>query len=120
MNERQARERGYEFSGNYSWDKEEIKHKIASYRKAGFKALLVTIPPNPYSRGGHGPGYSAYLEPKYFLVRSIQDLTRELKDMPTMKKQVYYEYNNEINKISLREYELIRTMNKYKKELANL
>ncbi len=60
MNERQAMKLGYVFSGNFSWDKEEMKLRAKELRVLGNKAVVVTIPPNPLSRSHHGTGYSVY------------------------------------------------------------
>jgi hypothetical protein len=65
MNKRSANQQGLVFTGNFSWDKEEIKNKANEIRKAGYRAVVVSEPPNPLSRGHHGTGYSVFVEPKY-------------------------------------------------------
>jgi len=61
MKKEQAMQNGYQFSGVYSWDKDEVKARIKEERKKGNKAILVTVPPNKLSRGHHGTGYSMYI-----------------------------------------------------------
>lgn len=60
MNERQAREKGYEFTGAYSRDKEEMKARAKRERDEGNKAVVVNVPPNRLSRGHRGMGYAVY------------------------------------------------------------
>lgn len=60
MNEQQARTNGYQHHGAYSTDKEVVKERAAQLRAAGNKAVVVTIPPNKYSRGSRSTGYSVY------------------------------------------------------------
>jgi len=60
MNERQAEEAGYHFTGAYSHDKEEMKAQAKQEREKGYLAIVVNCPPNPLSRGHHGMGYSVY------------------------------------------------------------
>ena len=74
MKESQARAEGLDFTGIYSRYKEEVKVKAAEIRKAGYRAVVCTIPPNPYSRGHYGNGYSCYVEPKYGKDRRAAEL----------------------------------------------
>jgi len=60
MNNKQAREKGYAHTGNYSHSKEEMKTRAAELRAAGNKAVVVDCPPSPYSRGHSGMGYNVY------------------------------------------------------------
>jgi hypothetical protein len=62
MNEREAVEEGYHFTGVYVSNKEEAKAKAKEMRVDGNKAVVVTVPPSKYSRGYHGDGYSVYLK----------------------------------------------------------
>lgn len=54
MNDRQARAKGYAFTGYFGWDKEEMKVRAAQLRKDGNKALVVTEP------GSRRTGYSVF------------------------------------------------------------
>jgi sensor histidine kinase YesM len=62
MTEKQARERGYQYHGaGSSYNDEKLQARLQEIRKAGNKAVIVTIPPNPYSRSSHrGRYYSIY------------------------------------------------------------
>lgn len=62
MNERAAREAGYEFTGIYvrSFEHEEAKSRAKKLREEGNKAIVVKVPDSPLSRGGRGHGYSVY------------------------------------------------------------
>jgi hypothetical protein len=60
MNERQAVQVGYVFTGAYSHNKEDMKDRAKKERARGNKAVVVNIPPNPLSRGSRGMGYSVY------------------------------------------------------------
>ena len=61
MNKRQAEAAGYEFTGAYSWDKEEMKAAAAAERAKGNRAVTVDMAPSKLSRGYHGTGYSVYI-----------------------------------------------------------
>ena len=60
MNARQAEKEGYEFTGAYSRNKEEMKEGAKKERKEGYKAIVVYVPSSKYSRGYRGGGYSVY------------------------------------------------------------
>lgn len=58
--QRQLEEKGYEFHGAYSWNKEEMKKRAAELRKAGHKAVVAYEPGSKLSRSGSGGGWSVY------------------------------------------------------------
>jgi hypothetical protein len=60
MNEKQAIQAGYSFSGAYSYDKEEMKDRAKEERCKGNKAIVVNCPPDRLSRGHRGMGYCVY------------------------------------------------------------
>lgn len=74
--EREARERGYVFTGIYGWDKEVIKDRQKA-EFIGYKTLLVNVPASPLSRGGM-TGYSVYVEPRYERDRRISKLRERI------------------------------------------
>lgn len=74
--EREARARGYVFTGIYDWDKEKVKERQKEF--VGYKTLLVTVPADPLSRGSHGTGYSVYVEPRYERDRRISKLRERI------------------------------------------
>jgi len=61
MTSRQADESGYNYTGVYSRDKEEIKERIVEEKKKGNKAVIVNTPTSGYARGYKGMGYSMYV-----------------------------------------------------------
>lgn len=72
--EREAKERGYRFTGVYDWDKEKVKTRQKEF--AGYKTLLVNVPSSKLSRSSRGMGYSVYIEPRYFRDREIERLKK--------------------------------------------
>lgn len=86
MNERQAREKGYQFSGYYSKNRVEVKQWIEDERKKGNKAILVTVPQHPLSRGYHGTGYSVY-----HIISPDNKKILELKQINTQIENLEYE-----------------------------
>jgi hypothetical protein len=106
MTEKQASINGYEFTGHYSHDKENQKNEAKKIRKLGFKACVVSIPPNKYSRGHHGTGYSVYAEKKYFDEKVKKDLLKRLESIPSRKEQAYLKYLEIIKGIEKEESEM--------------
>ena len=76
--EKEAIERGYEFTGIYSHDKAEVKNRQNEY--TGYKTLLVNVPPNKLSRGHHGMGYSVYVEPRYARDQAIENCETRISE----------------------------------------
>lgn len=74
MNERQAVQAGYSFTGAYSHNREEMKNRAKEERAKGNKAVVVNTPPNPLSRGHRGMGYSVY-----YIESEANKQTREKK-----------------------------------------
>jgi len=72
MNEETALRRGYDTTGHFTWDRDELKPKLAEYHKQGYKALIVSIPPNPLSRGHHGTGYGIVVESRYYVDQRVK------------------------------------------------
>jgi hypothetical protein len=79
MNEKKAIEEGYNFTGSYSHDKEEMKSKAKEIRNEGFAAVVVT---SLLSRGSHGMGYSVFAERKYFYNRNLIENKKTLERIP--------------------------------------
>jgi hypothetical protein len=83
MNEKQATEKGYRYTGIYSRDIEEVKNtRDVRFRDKGYKAVLVTKKDSAYSRGPRGVGYSIYAEEKYFVDLKKQMLKTRLLTIP--------------------------------------
>lgn len=100
MTIKEAQRRGYQFTGVYSFDKEETKSRKAEYK--GFKTLLVFEPSSKYSRGYRGGGWSIYAEPKYFIVKSIKELKEKIDYEKTELKTLEKEYLKKIEEIKLK------------------
>ena len=83
MNEKQAIQSGYDYTGLFSYNKEEMKAEAAKLRQIGNKAVVVTIPPNKYSRGHHGTGYSVYwMEcPANIAIRKLQEKNQKMNQL---------------------------------------
>jgi len=99
MTEKQAREKGYSFTGNYERSKETIKEQAEEYKKEGYKVVICTVPDSPLSRGGAGTGYSIYAEPKYFIDKEIKDINNRLSRIDKRKQDALEKYNKEIEDI---------------------
>lgn len=99
MNENNARERGYSYTGISDWRREDVKERLAGLREKGYKALFVTTPPNPLSRGSHGSMYSVYAEKRYFTDKEKKELNNRLEGIPGRKDNALKEYQKELDKI---------------------
>lgn len=66
MTEKNARDRGLEFTGVYGRDQDEVRNRAETMKRNGYKVMVVRVPDSPYSRGIIGVGYSVYAEKKYF------------------------------------------------------
>jgi hypothetical protein len=99
MNEKQAMEKGYGFTGAYSHDKDEMKTRLEEYKKVGYKGAVVSIPPNPLSRGHHGMGYSVYIEERYFLDEREEKIKNSLKGIDGRKKRALEKYHEALKEI---------------------
>jgi hypothetical protein len=98
--ERQAENKGYMFTGDFSHDKEEIKDRAEKIRKDGYKAMVVSKPPDPLSRGHHGTGYSVYAERKFFIDRAIAGLERSLATFPKQFEEMKQRHEREIRELT--------------------
>ena len=74
MNERQAQQEGLNFTGIYSFNKDEVKNRITDIRREFPKAriVLVNVPHSKLSRSGPGMGYSAYADEVYRAYETIK------------------------------------------------
>lgn len=67
MNQETALKKGYERTGIYARSADKVRPLLEEIRKQGYKALLVTVPDSPYSRGHVGTGYGVVVERRYNL-----------------------------------------------------
>ena len=112
MNGQQAIASGYHFTGAYerSYNKEKLQEQIKEIRKSGYKAIIVTIPDSPLSRGSIGKGYSIYAEKKYFTDRERKELEAQLKQIPNRKVSAWDGYQESLQKIDNEKIELERRL----------
>jgi len=112
---KEAEARGYQFTGVYSSNKEEVKSRQKEYE--GYKTLLVTVPHSKYSRSGGGCGYSIYAEPKYSYDGRISNLIVKITSKDERLNEAKKEYDEKIKKINddieEAEKELIRLRKEY-------
>jgi len=76
MNEKEAVEKGLQFTGCYNFFKEVVRLRIEEDKKKypNAKIYLVPVKGSKLSRGGAKDGYSAYACPKYFAYKMIESL----------------------------------------------
>ena len=67
MNEKTAKEKGYEFTGIYSFNKGEVMPRLAAIKAKGYKAVVAFVPGDPLSRCHRSGGYSVMVEPRMLL-----------------------------------------------------
>lgn len=100
MTEKLAMEKGYEYTGCYSRDKEDLKiTQRNKFSSQGYKSVIITKKDNPLSRGPIGVGYSIYAEKKYRIDIAIQDLENKLNDISNRKTEATEEFNKIIASI---------------------
>ena len=101
MNERQAREAGYEYTGVFEWtyNKEKVKARQDDLKKQGYKSVIVTVPADPLSRGGRGGGLFLYAEKKYFVDQETKELLGRLGRIEGEKAYALKEYQTQLTKI---------------------
>jgi hypothetical protein len=94
MTEQKAREKGLEFTGHYERSSDDIDIKISALRKQypDCKFYVVTVPPNPLSRGYHGNGYSIYATPLYSILKAIAHCKEAISYHDDRVKGIQTEY----------------------------
>jgi prefoldin subunit 5 len=117
MNEQQAREKGYEYTGYYERFKDKLTDKLEAIRKAGFKAVIVTVPDSPYSRGIVGVGYAIYVEHRYNVVRTITELEKRIQQIDSRKAYAFEEYQKALIQIEKEEKDMISRIVKLQGEM---
>jgi len=104
MNKQRAEQEGYQFTGDYSHDRDEMKANAKKIREeTGYSAIVVNTPPSPLSRGSHGMGYSVYAEKKYFLKKSLDNYRQRLSVIPDKMSGAEKEYQEALSKIRIEE-----------------
>ena len=99
MNEKQARDRGYSFTGVYNFAKEDSVARLDQIKANRYKAILVYIPTSKYSRGGGSGGYSVYAEAKYFNDIERCDLQVRVAGIPYQREKALDDYQAVLKKI---------------------
>lgn len=113
MTEKQANQEGLRFTGYYGRSKEDAKVEAQTLRIMGYRAVLVTVPDSPLSRGGRSTGYSVYAEKKYFDYKRMKDIEMHLANSDEWKQHAYMEYLKRVKEIDDK-------INNLKKELDYL
>ena len=120
MTEKQAIEKGYQYTGCYSRNKEDLKITQKNrFSSQGYKSVIIIITKkdNPLSRGPIGVGYSIYADINYRIDINIQELKDKLNDINARKLEATMQYNKLINSIDydkskfekqLKEYQAVR------------
>ena len=122
MTEKQARDKGYIFTGIYERDKEEVKSRKKDLEFENYRTVLVVVPDSKYSRGPKGTGYSLYVETKYFTDARIKDLFFQLEEIQDRKEEAKVEHQEKLRKIEQdavdyrEELEKLMTIKQTKKE----
>jgi len=100
MNEREARNRDYQFTGIYSrWKDEAIEARMAEIKKDGCKAVWVK------SDSG---GYSIYADERYFANETLKNFDKEMQGIVNTKQWLLDKYQEELKKVQEREERLIQ------------
>lgn len=109
MDERQAREKGYGYTGIYGRDKDVIKERAEQEKAKGNKVIVVTVPDSKLSRGGGGDGYSVYVIKSEANKKEekIASLKQQLAHLNYEKDQLGTKLNEVCDKIAKIEVELI-------------
>ncbi len=113
MNEKQAREKDYTYTGCYSHDKEELKTKKKErFTDKGYRAVIVTVPHNPLSRSNYGTGYTIYVEERYRTDEEIERLSNEYDRIPERLLEAQETHDAQIAEINQRKEEIRTRLNK--------
>ncbi|MHA1410895.1 MAG: hypothetical protein ACTSQY_11405 [Candidatus Odinarchaeia archaeon] len=114
MNERQAIEKGYSFTGVYKNNKEDVKARKVEFKS--YKTVIVPVKANPYSRGQKTgiTGYSLYAEQKYFVDQRIKELEKEVDSFTNKMRDLSYEFEQKRAELITRNNESKFRLNKLK------
>jgi hypothetical protein len=88
MKETHAEQKGFQFTGIYGRNKEEIKLKLNKIIRDGYQAMLCIVPDSLLSRGAVGVGFSIFAEPKYFDDLKAKNLQTRIEKSSTILKQI--------------------------------
>lgn len=83
MTKQQAAEKGLvDTYFHYNASYEEKHNEVKRLRKAGYKASLVRIPPNPLSRGCHGPIFCVYASKRLQMEKDLAVYEKKINNFP--------------------------------------
>jgi hypothetical protein len=116
MTEKQAMEKGFQFTGNYERWKEKLVDKLNELKKDGYKCTIVTVPDSQYSRGPRGCGYSIYAERKYYVDERRRELQDSLNRIESRKARAWEKYAQTLSEIENDKLELEEELEKLKVE----
>ena len=99
MTEKQAREKGFSFTGVYERFKEDLNERAMKFKKAGYKYAIVTEPDSKLSRGPISCGYSIYAEERYHKDKRQLELQNRLARIEDRKAYALKKYNEALQEI---------------------
>jgi hypothetical protein len=104
MTEKEAKMKGYQYTGHYSRYKEEMKAKIQELKNLGFKAVLVPVKANPYSRGQNTgiTGYSIYAEPALGISEALDNYTARVERQSFLMEDLLQKHKREVEELQKR------------------
>lgn len=105
MTEKDARAKGYQFTGHYSSQEPEvIKAKAVEIRSEGFNACVVST--SFKTRWGGGTGYSVYAEKKFFIQKGIIEAEKHLAILDERRATAYEVYQRTLKELNGAEQEM--------------
>ena len=104
-----AAARGYQFQGAYEYKPELLQNQLNRLRDAGYKAVIVRVPPSKLSLTGSG-GYAIHVEPRYFKDREIERLVSELNQIPDQRMSLLNEHKRQLREINMHQLDLQRRL----------
>jgi len=115
MNENQAMEQGYSFTGCYQRSKKELVKRYNEFKSQGYKAVIVSDHASGYEktagiRKGMVLGYSIYAEKRYFVDREIKELTNRLEAIPGRRENTLKKYQKELDEINNDELKIVKQL----------
>lgn len=110
MNLETARSRGY-VAYVPTWG--DIHECLAKVRKQGYKAVIVTEPPDKYARGYSGKTYTIYAEELYSIDRKIENANKQLDRIPGEREYLRKKYEEELRIINQRELDFREMLQRY-------
>lgn len=114
MNKQEAYDKGYNFTGVYNSDKDQVKQRQEEFK--GYKTVIVPAKQSGYERSagarkGQICGYSLYAEAKYFEDKTKKELQLKLNRADNHRAFLKAEYEQKLAKF---DSEMIEVENQLK------